>query len=318
MRAVEHYIGRPLADERVRARGSITPSADELGGATAFELQLRVEAHDGAPLGRRLVDRDCTVLSDAAALTIAITIDPDAVERATGSRAVPQATPQAVPQAVPRAESEPRPVRRPDVERSDARRRTVAPRDRTPKRVRCAPSPASRVRTRVPCATLGLDTGIQAFTLPAVGPTLGGRIGVAWRRFALHLGATHMFRRRAEVQADPPKGGDLALTHASVGACARLGVWRIEFPLCADVDVVAFSGRGFGVTTASRARVPYAGARFGAGAIIAPVRRFATGIRVDATVPFAAYRFKIDGLGTVFRPTPAGLRAVFVLELRAP
>ena len=312
MRAqVARWLGRPLDEnEAAHAHGVVTTREREPGRPIEFELRLTVTTPEAAPLVRVLVDRDCSVLAEAAALSIAIVIDPEAAMRVPDELPPEPAPEPAVPPPVPVPVVVP-----PSREPAPAPAPSAGSR-RTP--VRCTPRPGRRKPGSIPCLAIVADVGLQVGTLPRVGPTVGGRLSAVFPRWVIGLGVQHLFAQPARVQSDPPKGGDIALTHAMLEACVRLGFRRAEFPLCGDLEAGAFVGRGVGVSTTATARVPWLAARVGAAAMIAPLRRLALGLRVDAVIPVVPYRFTIDGLGTVYKPGTIGARAGFVIEARLP
>jgi hypothetical protein len=133
----------------------------------------------------------------------------------------------------------------------------------------------------------------------------------------LELRAAHWFEQPARTD-DPPVGGDLRLTTAAAIACGRLGVQRVEFPLCAGVELGALRGMGFGLDRSVEDRLLWSAFVAHARATWSPVRRFALSAVVGTGIPFADYRFDADGIGTIHKVAPAALRAGVDAEVRFP
>lgn len=284
-RTIEHYAARGL-DET----GSLLSSTSgELEAQPdGYRLRLRIEVSGGTSVERVLEDPSCAVLTETAALMIAVTIDPNAVTRPPPEPVAPKpvaAPPPVVPVVAERAE----PTRRScDVGRSRLR---TSPRDLRP------------------CVGLEARVGMQLGILPrTVGAGIGADIAITWSRLRLELGASHWFRRAARSTDDPPTGGELGLTAGSLGVCARLGRRSFELPLCAGAELGAIHGRGVGIDEPRTERVPWAAAWLGPRAMWVAHPRLVLLGGVDLVVPLARYRFEIAGIGVVHRVDPIGGR----------
>jgi hypothetical protein len=298
---IEYYAARGL-----EKTGAVLSSADgsivELpeGG---YRLLLRMEVPQGTAVERTLQDESCEVLAETAALMIAATIDPSATSRPPPMREVraPPPEPEPDPPPSPPPPSPPPmakpptpPVQRCDVGRSRLRERPADLR---------------------PCVGLDAHVGVQFGILPKiVGTGVGGDVSLSWSRLRLLLGASHWFRRPARV--DDGRGGDLQLTHGTLGACARLGRAKVEVPLCGGAELGAMYGRGVGVDAPRSERVLWAAVWAGPRIAWLPVRRLALGAGVDLVIPLARYRFDIDGIGVVHRVGPVGGRIRVGLGVR--
>lgn len=318
---VEHFMARPWAGEQVRARGQI--AATETGWTLTLDLET-----GGVRDTRVLSDVDCEVLAEGAALMIAMAIDPDSVarvqaeERAAEERQADVAEPAAAGTQVPEPAREPEPEAEaaPPVARDEPTR--IEPKTQ-PRRssTECLPgrtglrSDPAVLRPR--CGALAAAAGGQYGPLPGFGPGVGGRAAILWPRLRLELAAMHWFSRSARVAGD--LGGDLRLTAATVSACGRLGVRRIELPMCGGMELGAMHGRGVNVDRPATDRVFWSAVVLGPRVGWSPVRRFAISGQADALIPLARYRFQVRGLGEdVYAVPPVGVRVVAGVELRFP
>jgi hypothetical protein len=232
---------------------------------------------------------------------IAATIDPSATARPPPMREV-EVTPEPEPPPPPKPTPAPLPP---------------AAKSTTPALRRCDVG-RSRLHQRPadlrPCFGLDAHVGVQLGILPAiVGPGVGGDVSLSWSRLRVELGASHWFRRPAR---DDGRGGDLQLTHGTLGACGRLGRGAVEVPLCAGAELGAMYGRGVGVDAPRSERVLWAAAWAGPRIAWRPVERLALGAALDLVIPLARYRFEIDGIGVVHRVGPVGGRIRVGLGVR--
>jgi hypothetical protein len=296
----EYYTARPLAKT-----GAVLRSADGSIVATSeheYRLLLRMEVPEGTPVERTLRDESCEVLAETAALMIAATIDPSATVRPPPIREVRTPPPEPEPPA------KPEPAKPPPI---------VTPTATTPTPGRCDSSrsgPRRRPADLRPCVGLDAHVGVQLGILPGIaGPGVGGDVSLSWTRLRVEIGARHWFRRPAR---DDGRGGDLQLSHGTLGACARLGRGKLEVPLCAGAELGAMYGRGVGVDTPRSERVLWAAAWAGPRIAWRASRRLALGAAVDLVVPLARYRFEIDGLGVAHRVSPVGGRISVGLGVR--
>jgi hypothetical protein len=252
---------------------------------------------------RVIPNRDCEVLADAAALLIAVSLDPRAAERAAALRDEPVREPEVVPVPVP----VPMPV--------------PEPQGTVKARVRRCGAGISSLRRKPPdlrpCVTLQAGGALQVGLLPGiVGPGVEGSIALAWPRVLVEAGGAHWFRRPVRLDADPTRGGDLWLTVGSLRACARLRVPNFEFPLCAGAELGALQGVGVGVAEPHRDSLLWIAGLAGASAAWVPVRRFAMTLGAELVVPASSYRFQVAGLGTVYEVNAVGGRFRLALAVR--
>jgi hypothetical protein len=212
---IEGLLGQTLdarRDQKLRITGDVRGDA-----RSGFNVALRVTSARGAQR-RELSNPDCHKLSEAAALVVALAIDPKLV-------VPPPAAPAAAPPTIvaPASSSAPPPS-------------TPSPstplRDETP-----APSakPGAPSAWRLSALALGLASG---GALPGVAFGAGARLTAGMGRFGLVAHGAYFFPKVEPVQGTSSSGIRLDLGRAGVGFC---GV-----PLTGNPSLMACLGPVFG------------------------------------------------------------------------
>jgi len=259
-----------VAGAQVQATASVRTEA----GRWMLELELRGA---GGQDRRTLVDRECGAVAEAAALVIAVAIDP--LARAPVLEDSPEIVVPAPPTVVvvPVVEL-PRPAEVPT---------RPVPRDSPP-----AARPVSRRRTMLNLR-LGVGLGF-ARILPRPHAALELALGVEGRLWRVELGGVFVPPVRGTAASDPTIGGSFRLGAGEVRGCAVPGLKRapVYFPLCAGVQVGAMhgSGEGTGLAVAYDVRALWLATRVG-GAV-----RWRLGARVGLL-------FGVDAIVPVIRPS---------------
>lgn len=298
--AIAHDLGRPLAPHdaaRVHASASARPRSDR-----RWELALTIEPRDAPAVARTVVAERCELLADAAALMIAVAIDPDLLVDPPASRVAPTSRqPVDIPLAPDPTDSPPLvPAPRP---RAPAR-------DASPAR---APDPRPRLRAALQFAA-GLDVG--ALPRPAPGFTL--RLGLLARRVRAEVGASHWLAQSAPIAGTSARG-DLRLTTAQLMACPRFARRRLELPVCAGLELGAMRGAGVGLAVPTVDRVLWFAVVADARLLWVPVPRLALGLHLGFAAPLLTARFRVDGLDEdLHRAAPIAFRGALAIELRFP
>lgn len=301
--AIERELGALVGEgtDAVEVTGRLR--ADRGG----YVLQLEV-ARAGRREARELRANDCTVLSRAGVLVVAVTLD------ALGTAAVVDAiaasergvVPEPVVAVGSRAAVE---LAGSDGSSSDLELDAVPTGEIGP-----PPTRASASEVRAPAersgVTLAASAGVSQGMTPAVAGGIEGELG--WRRGPLRLAVAgfHWFSRSLEVQ--PGVGIEAALSGGSLRGCVAFERARLEVPLCAGLDLAAMHGGGTGSRVVRRdVGDLWVGVAGGAGLAFWPTRRLALQARVEGVL--AARRAAMflvidDEPREVFRMAPVGVR----------
>ncbi|HEY4122410.1 MAG TPA: hypothetical protein VGM56_31305, partial [Byssovorax sp.] len=230
---------------------------------------------------------------DAAALVIALVIDPTVVPKEKPAESAPPAAPP--PAAVaPAAPPTVAPTPEPPPPRPAIARPRVA-------EVRRPLLGSVRID-----ALLAADVG----SLPGAGAGLSVEAALALRWLRLEVGFVDLPSRTALV-SDGSAGGTVALWAATASACAAIPASRFELGPCLGAEVGRIHASGFGVTDPSAGASLWSGAKAGALASWFPftASRAASTLgftlRLDALAPFTRPTFVLEnvGSGAVHQPS---------------
>jgi len=240
----------------------------------SYRLTLQTESQ-GQSGTRTLEGNSCGAVVDAAALTLALILNPEAgAEESSVQPAEPEvdATP-------PARESEPKP-----------------------------PAPGPRVRL-VSGAGMGVLTG----ELPVVGPDLsvgaGLGIGAGWG----WLWGSATSKQHASVAGHPEAGGSLRMFSGTALGCWDLVSTALVLAPCGGVAFNRLEGTGEGVSDPEDAAIHWTSGALGA-AVQLELTQW-VGLRLSALglVPFSRPALFLEGLGEVHRPDPFAFRAQLAL-----
>jgi hypothetical protein len=273
--AVQAFVGPRRPSQRpLTARGTLIASAE----APRYRLALAV-GRNGVASERTMTGDDCARLAEAAALILALDIDP-----AAGSGESEPAVPEGPPPAAP-ARSAPE----------------IAPRPRV---ARAGRAPASPPRPLVN-VQLGARVVFDHGSLPRPTLGVGGAATVARGPFALDL---QVIGYQPQFTLEGPRRGTggayVGLLAFSAHGCAGTVRWSVEWLGCLGGEVGRASTRGVNIAQPDAA----AGAR---GAISAmararlwPKRSVTPVFGLAAVHPLRTSTVTIADFGTVFE-TPA-------------
>jgi hypothetical protein len=264
-----------------------------------------IVAIDGTEHPRTLRAPDCESLADAAALVVALTLDPTALD------AQPQARTDTASTATTVAS---------DTTTPRTRETTSAAEDATPATRRSR----GRTPTEIPAAATGaraweiggrLWSGWGSGLAPRGSALLGGALVVTWRRVALEAEA------RAWLPRQLARGQSVAtrvwLGSAIVAACLRPPTRRVEFGLCPGIELGGHRARGIAARAASVTTVPWA-APLGRVALRVPLRRgLGLVAGVELAVPLNRLAVDAGSAGELFVVQPVSARLLLGLDGRA-
>ena len=252
----------------------------------------------------------CRTVTQAAALAIAIAVDPGVLDRWVPMAETPQlpAAPQVPEPREPEA-SAPEPLEAPLELGPIERVEPVASASGEGARR----EPSSRWRGLV-----GIAGSVDGGAVPGPGLGIAAAAGALRRGFRGEVVGGYRFATRQAAPADPRVGG--AFTRWWVGArgCGVPRLGAVELPLCAGLEGGRTVGRGIGLRDSRTSAQPWWAAVVEAG-VAWPVRPWlALTARATLAVPLLRQEFTIDGLGLVHRVGPVEGRGTLGVELRLP
>jgi hypothetical protein len=278
---VSGEIARLLGGEiRVPQGGDITARAAVEHGLT-WSLAMDTELA-GRPGRRSLEAASCQDLANAAALIIALMIDPDAVAA--------HATP---PQPV----AAPPPVTPPEPD----------------------PGPAPKSRPRAVEFLVGIHAAGSYGTLPSIDIGVGGGIGLAGRRWRAELRGSYGLRRDQKAWAAAPAGayGQFNFWAVAFAGCFNIGRESLAFGPCADAEVGVTSAKGFGVSQSLPADTLWSALGAGGYAAISLGRHLGLPLHLDVLAPLRRSEFVFKNEPKrVFQAPAVGVRMSAGIELR--
>jgi hypothetical protein len=272
--------------------------------ASTWVLTLSLEGEGGRE-DREIRAASCDALAEAAGLLIAVAADP--------SRAsVPAVAPE--PATSEPATSEPATTEPATAEPTTS---TPAPGPATPTpTVVASPTPRRRRVSGAARAELG---GQFLRVLPrAADVTFGGALALRMPLSRVELRGRYALAQRIEQNGLTDVGGTIDLWTLGASGCFAPRWRRLEFPICAGVELGAMRGRSFGVEQSGRARSLLAAIPIDANLVWSPVPR--VGLLAGAGVAPSLVRpsFHLRDQPPLFRAGPVALRVVVGVELRFP
>ncbi len=263
-----------------------------------WQLDLEIARGDGEPTVRSFVAPECATAIDAAALVIALAMDPA----------------QAEPERTPAVIDVPTPAGGPAPAQAAPRRANTTP--------SVAPTPPATPRHPKVRGLLRAGGGVDFGGLPGAAAffeAAGGALGPRWR-----AELTGMYRLQSADRArlDRDVGGRFVLWTIGARGCgvpsvriASGGVF--SFPLCAGAEGGRLVVEGFGFAGARTTRRPWAAATIGPGVAWAPLPNIAISLQAALGIPWIRSAIAIDGLerlhvtGSVFGRAWLGIEGRF-------
>ncbi|XYH98526.1 hypothetical protein ACMHYB_01820 [Sorangium sp. So ce1128] len=312
---IEQRLGRPSAENGeppLKARAVV--SRNERG---SWDLRLTTTFGE-TTRSRELHGETCAELADAAALIIALAIDPDAA-----SRGIPEAEPDAGAGAGAISGADPGAGAAPEVDAApDEPTAAEAPPPASPTPGASAPAAPAQLAAR-PSSPLELRGTLRASgvldtsSLPAVAPGAGISAGVLIGAFRAELSGTYFGAQRAFVEPTT-MGGDVHLTTGGLRLCYAMRDRAFELGPCAGIEVGVMSAASFGAASPGSNRALWVAPYPGALATFALSDRIRVPLAIDVPFPVTRDRFVLVGIGAVHRSAAATFRASLGLEVRFP
>jgi hypothetical protein len=175
------------------------------------------------------------------------------------------------------------------------------------------PPPAPPPATSGPTASLGMafDFG----SLPRATAGLEGSFGWQVPHARFEVGASYFLPRRGTLSGRSDVGATFQFASANLRACYELVTVSLALGPCLDGGLTLTSASGFGPIATDRVST----IGFTAGGDVAArwliSRHLAPYVRLGGLIPLARPEFAVQGLGTVYRATPAVLRGGVGIEV---
>jgi hypothetical protein len=296
---IEALLGRPL--------GQVGDPDLEVVGRIATEatgLLLVLEFRQPVERERELRASSCAELQDAAAVVLAVTIDPLVPLAETPTRppeAEPATEPEPEPEPAPEPALEPTPAPEPALEP------TPAP---------SPPAPTSRRTKSEIGLALRISGGIEYRALPSIagGPALALAV---WRgALRVELVGAWWLTGTSHVDTAPDVGATLSLGWVAPRVCGVARAGRVAFPLCVGVELGGMRAAAFGTADARTRTLAWIAPEFGGAARVELSRSLALWIGVDGAIPLVRQVFTIAGLGEIHRTPPFVFQVLLGLEIR--
>ncbi len=300
-------------------------------------LSLRVFTVSEGVMRERLLrhNRDCELLTRAAAVVIAITIDPASFgglsqealtlldeAPALAAPEVPTAAVEPPTTAAPKSPPEVAVVepvsvapREPAIE-STAVLRPAPAAPAVFRRSPRPPQPTTKWRPRGAVRMLG---GVGIGELPRVGGGASGTVALVFQYLRVELVASFWPARRLRINGTAmDTGGDFLLWSLGPRVCGVLHPHhRLEVPLCAGVEAGRVHVAGVGLEGSRRTQVTWIAGVVAPSLVVVPLRRMALWLAPELLVPSRA-TYSIEGIGPVYRTQPVAGRVMAGIELRFP
>ncbi|HVY26901.1 MAG TPA: hypothetical protein VHB79_10125 [Polyangiaceae bacterium] len=213
--SVEGFLGQPLREAREQ---QLSANVTVQGGAAGFAAKLTFTSPRGTE-ERFAEDPDCSKLAEAAALLVALAIDPERVQARQAASDAPEA-----PQPKPESPA-PQPPEAP------------APSEPCP-----APPPPPPAAERHAVAGVSALAGIGV--MPQVAPGLGVDFGARFGAWQLELVGSYWPHGSADVATAAPASIELSLATAGLRACRVLPYSGWTLLGCAQAELGDMAGSG--------------------------------------------------------------------------
>jgi hypothetical protein len=316
--AVEREVERLLAGTKTSAPLEVHARVQALASG-GYQLVLETtDAQDSRRFRRELTADSCEALIKPAAIVVALAIDPDAAARALRA---------------PETDGDPKATESPSVYAAENEERAPV----APEPAKSAPTVTARAMPSPPLVPPERDqrsdgenaprserTGVAPFVraagvldigvLPAAAWGAQAAVGIRGRKWRAELGGLYLPPRRAVLEQEPEKGGDIYLIAATASGCFVSIDDQWELGACAGAEAGSAGGEGVGVDRPASGSTGWLAFRAGGlgGYRIDP--RLAVELHAEAVARVGRSEFMLEELGSVHRPGPVSGR--FDLGLR--
>jgi hypothetical protein len=284
-------------------------TASILQASGGFEARIELRNRQGAG-ERTLSSRDCSLLTDAIVLVIAVTLDPVTTAAHSSQREakIPEPSEDEPP-------ADPRPI--------DPR-----PADPVAAPVSDAPPPSDPAGDRGISAVDDTDAtttsrpqlGLRLLGGGGFGPTntgyasLAGSFALIGDRWRVAIDGRWAVRR--SVVRDGGVGGQFDAWLVGAVGCYVPGRAQLELPVCAGVEAGQVRGQGIStLPVVDRAAFSHVALRLAPGVTWVPIDRLAIGLDLELAAPLTRGEFVVDAI-VVQGVVPVAVRAMLGIEIR--
>jgi hypothetical protein len=292
-------VGRLLGAEHAGESLVVRAKVERTG--KRWHLVLSTQ-HRGRAVARTLDAESCDAAADAAAVILALTIDP--------SRAL-LGSPEDEKMAGDARDAGPSPA-----DAADERVPVFTPQVMDAGELDARPDPHE-----IPEGLFGEDAGASRFgfalsaaALSDTGTLPRGAIGFAGG-FALGVGpiwadATFAYYPPVDttVSLAPARGGSFSMFAGTLQLCALASGGALSVGPCAGVGMTRMHAEAFGVSTPIAADSTWGNAAVDALARVRISRYFSLRLNAGVSIPFARPVFEVQGLGSVHQPSAIALQ----------
>jgi hypothetical protein len=322
-----------LAGTTVAATDTVESTAKVTHAEDVYRVHLDI-TRNGVTSQRDVHGATCKTVADAAALILAMTIDPEAVSRLpskagpTSPTANPTSAPSFNPAPIPTLAPSSNPPPTPTLQASAPTPPPSAPPSAPPTPMLVAPPPTATLAPPAPAVDLTRRLRFSASALVDTGTlsniAVGVEAGAGYLIGPLRLDLSFGFlpSRTAYSTTRPTAGGDIDVEYGTFGACLLIPTLRqaigqrFELGLpCGGLDIGRMHATGFGVSNPGEGSIAWLAARAGGFGEVVVTPWLGLRLRLDAVIPVADPRFVLGNVGPVHEPAVA-FRAGFGLDLR--
>lgn len=285
---------------RLTAVGVVVESAQ------GFALDLSLES-GGVTSRRKLRGADCATLADAAAIVLAVAIDPRALDREPVTPPAPDPPPDPKPVDPPKPSPLPAPFVPPPAPASP--RPTILPR-----------VPSAQSESLYAALGGSIRTLVDIGSLPGATPALELALELWLDAYRIEAAFLILPDATAEAENRPTKGARFSFLGGVLDGCRSLVPWAVRrerasldltFSACVGLEAGAMNGDGFGVALPEEASAFWIAPRASLPLRLELVPPLGLRLQPELIVPLDPRSFvlRLDVANTVVhRPTPVAGR----------
>lgn len=282
------------------------------------QLVLRLTLDDGRAGDRELRGASCEELSEAAALVIAMAVDPRLLERMQGAPVEPPPGVLEEPEAEagPEVPAEPEAPAEPAEDPSEPEAPVV---ETTVDDPPVDDEPPARAAPALPVSfVLRFDGGVGGGPLPGPSGVVFVGAGVTGRAWRAELTGGYWPPRSTDSPSNPAIGLRAQLWTVGAQGCGEPQVGPVSIPLCAGIHAGAMHGVGTGDQQRRRVASRWVAAVIEPGVVWWTRPRLGIAVRGSGHVALARPQWRSEPSGVVFESAPLGGTLRAGLELRLP